>query len=251
MKKQPLKLPKIAGLRFRFFIIAAVIFFIGWLAVTSVVKTLKTLDYFKIKEVIVSQPDIVNFPYLKGQNIFSVDLKKEAGYIFELYPNYKRIKIIRILPNRLFINFISRKAVGWIKLYRYFAVDEEGVLFDMSMLPQMDSPIILGLETKLFAPKVGRRYNLKELALALEIISQIRRSGPLKDYKVITVDVTHPAAAAFFIWGGLEIKVGQDNLKDKIAALNILLTQIKNDLANIRYIDLRFKEAVVKFKDGR
>jgi hypothetical protein len=46
-----------------------------------------------------------------------------------------------------------------------------------------------------------------------------------------------------------EIRIGNDNIKQKVSALNALFTQLMNDPGNIRYIDLRFKEPVIKFRD--
>jgi hypothetical protein len=47
----------------------------------------------------------------------------------------------------------------------------------------------------------------------------------------------------------LEVKIGQDNVKERIAILSGVIAQSRNDLANIKYIDLRFKDTVIKFND--
>jgi hypothetical protein len=49
----------------------------------------------------------------------------------------------------------------------------------------------------------------------------------------------------------LELKIGQDGIRDKIGVLGDLLQQLEKDLSNIRYIDLRFKEPAIKFKDAK
>jgi hypothetical protein len=46
----------------------------------------------------------------------------------------------------------------------------------------------------------------------------------------------------------LEVKISQEDLKNKIAILGGLLVASKDELGNIRYIDLRFKEYVIKPK---
>ncbi len=167
-----------------------------------------------------------------------------------MYPSYKKIRVIRILPNRLFVDFIKRKPLAYIKLYRYFCVDEDMVLFDASgQLEEKDLPVILGLDTKIFGPKSGKIYNIKELALALNIIKEVRRNKMSKVYAIDRIDVTNLSNASFFILNVLEIRVGQDDIKDKIDILNSLLIQLKNDFGNIKYIDLRFKEPVIKLKD--
>jgi len=234
-------------------IIIILIIFLGALfTVRNLLKLFKTSDYFKIKDIIIfSEENIVDLSYLKGENIFTVDLQKEAGYLMEQYPIYRKISLVRILPNRISINFIKRKPVAIIKLYRYFYVNEEAILFDMpEELENQDLPLILGLETKIFGPKIGRRYNIKELTIALNIIKELNLNRALKDYKIKRIDVANLSNASFTI-KELEIKLDAYNIKDKFNILAGLLNQLKNDLNNIKYIDLRFKEPVIKLNEAK
>ncbi|MBI4972389.1 MAG: hypothetical protein HZA27_01055 [Candidatus Omnitrophica bacterium] len=225
---------------------------------------LRQLDFFKIKEVILKKDVRADLSYLKGQNIFTLDLSKESRYILQSYPTYKKIRLVRILPDRLFVDFVKRVALAQVKLYRYFCVDEDAVLFDGEL--QEELPLIVGLETKIFGPKLGRKYNVKELELALNIIKEIRRNRILKKCSIKKIDVTTTSNAAFFLPlpakaqgqvkvkkvaspAAIEIKIGEDRLRDKVNFLSTLLVQVRKDLANIKYIDLRFKEPVIKFND--
>jgi len=227
-------------------------------------RTLKTSDYFKIKGIIASKPgEGINFSYLVGRNIFNLDLKKESGYISELYPDYKNVRLVRILPNHLYIGFTERQPLAYVKLYRYFFADSDLVLFNVPRgEEERELPVIVGLETKIFGAKPGKRYNIKELALAMDIIKEAKINNALKKYKIKRVDVANPANTAFFLQLSdypkgfsttvpeiLEVRIGQGDTSDKIRILGDLFIQLKNDLGNIKYIDLRFKEPVVKFKD--
>lgn len=246
-------------------IFLASLFFIGYIW-----KTMRTASYFQIKDIIVREADITGPTYLKGRNIFSVDLRSESRYLLETYPIYRKVKLVRVLPNRIFVDFIKRNPIAFLKLYKYFALDEEGVLFYALSEPQeLELPVILGLETKIFGPKPGRRYNIKELALALNIIREVRANKILRNYKIKKIDVTNPAQTSIFILlqrqpldyskgqmlisveDLLEVKIGQDDIKDKVVILTGLITQEKFNLASIKYIDLRFKEPVIKLKDAK
>lgn len=247
-------------------IIVIIVFVVAGFVIGYLGKTLRTLDYFRIKEIMVNEGESDEFSYFKGRNIFSIDLKKESIYISELYPSYKKIRLIRVLPSRIFVDFIKRRPLAYIKLYRYLCVDDDQVLFDVPPeLQELDLPLILGLETKIFGPKSGKKYNIRELALGLDIIRELNNNKALKDYKLKTVDVASLANASFFLQGplppanytqrqvtigqvGTEVRVGQDDIKGRINILSTLLGQIKKDWGNIRYIDLRFKEPVIKFK---
>jgi hypothetical protein len=159
-----------------------------------------------------------------------------------------------------------------VKLYKYFAVDKNGVLFytpdcwQQAKDPEL--PVILGLETKIFGPKPGKRYDLKELTLALNLLSEAGKNKVLKDYPVKKIDVINPANTEIFIslppktlgYSGtgaitksenLQIKIGQDNIEAKVSLLAGLIAQERLNLDKIKYIDLRFRESVIKLKDAK
>lgn len=226
-------------------IFLTVFFIIGYLD-----RILRNSEYFKIKDIVAKGVDSIDLSNFKGRNIFMLNLQEESNRLSALYPTYKRIRLIKVLPNRLFVDFISRKPLGIVKLYRYFCVDEDAALFDVpAQLQELDLPLILGLDTKIFGPKPGRIYNIKELNLALDIIKEVDKNRNLKDYKIKIIDVANLTNASFFLNEGLEIKLGGDDIRNKINILSSLLIQIKSEQRNIKYIDLRFKEPVIKFKN--
>jgi hypothetical protein len=224
---------------------------------------LSRAGYFTVKDVLTRNADAVNLSYLKGKNIFTIDLDKEAGYIAEMYPNYSRVRLARVFPDRIFVDFIKPKPVAEVKLYRNFVVDEDAVLFYPAADGQVTGlPIIIGLETRIFGPKPGKRYNIPELILALNIIREIKNNRAFKDYSIKKINVANTSNASIFFPLALtpadiqaakkpqelEVKISQEDLKNKIAILGGLLVASKDELGNIRYIDLRFKEYVIKPK---
>jgi len=243
---------------------------------------LKNLAYFKVRDIYTSEtkglgplhssvvssgPGAIDLSYLVGKNIFSLDLQKESLYISELYPNYKKVRLVRILPNRLFIDFIRRNPVACVRLYRDFCVDESLFLFD---LPQQVKgaalPVIAGLSAKIAGPRAGRRYAIRELSLAVEIAREVKANRGLDNFTLKRIDAGSLDTASFllhreYIWQGaavpdspaayVEVKIGQSAIRDKVRLLNGVLTQMKKDSAAIQYIDLRFKEPVIKFRDAK
>jgi hypothetical protein len=227
-------------------------------------------DYFKITEIVTRQANLAQLSYLKGKNIFSLNLKEESGYLLNAYPDCSRVRLVRILPNRIFVDFIRRKPIALVKLYRYFAVDDEGVFFLTEDKPEeLELPVISGLETKIFGPKPGKRFNTKELLVALSIIKEVGGNNLLKDYKIKRLDLSNLSDASIFIslpprqqdyskgrlakkaGGVLEVKISQSNIKDKINIFAGLISQLNKDLSNIAYIDLRFREPVIKYRDAK
>lgn len=242
-------------------------FIVGYIWMKSRVS-----DSFRIKEIITKGSSAADLSYLKGRSIFILDLKKESEYILESYPDYSKINLVRVLPSRLFVDFVERSPVALVKLYKYFALDNEGFLFNIPGQPEeLDLPVILGLETKIFGPKAGKSYNIREVSFALDTIREIKKNKILKNYKIKKFDVATRANAAVFFSlpqakaapnpagrrdrvapeALLEVRLGADNMEDKIAILGGIFAEGKFDLNNIKYIDLRFKGAVVKNKDAK
>ena len=267
MKKRKVKLP------FKFIITGLFIIVSVCFAGIYLWGVFKNADFFKVKEIMVRGANIDkdNLSYLMGRNIFDINLKRESRSILEAYPDYSRVDLVRVLPGRLVADFVSRQPLALIKLYKYFAVDKDSVLFDAPVCAEgTDLPIITGLETKIFGPKAGRQYNIKELDLALSIIREMRLNRLLKRCRIKRIDVKNIVETSLFIplnaklfpalnnnKGNiapellLEVKLGQDNVKEKVVILAGLLLQTKSDLADTKYIDLRFKEPVMKPKEKK
>ncbi len=241
-------------------IIIAVVFLLLLFGASAVSGILRNAHYFRIREVIAPRDTDVDLSYLKGENIFALDLRKESRYILEQNPLYRSVRLIRIPPNRLYVELTRRRPAALVKLYRIFSVDQEGVLFAApGDLRDTDLPMITGLETKIFGPQVGRKYSNRELNAALNTIKAFRVNRVLRFYKIKRIDVAYPNNFSVFIslpqdtetplW--MEIKLGDEGLKGKMNILANVLMQSKNDLPNMRYIDLRFKDPVIKLKESR
>jgi cell division septal protein FtsQ len=223
-------------------------------------EAVKKWNYFRIRSVVFSRSASLDLSYLKGKNLFELDMKKESGYISGLYPNCKSVRLIRILPNRLFVEFITRQPIACIKLYRYFCVDEDMHLFEPSGQGQeQEFPVITGLETKIFGPRIGMKCNSRELSIALGIIKQARKNKVLRYFRIKRIEMIDSGSISLFLIvplrnkapaspDGLEIKLGGE-IKENLSILSSLLVHLHSDWNNLKYIDLRFKEPVIKFND--
>ncbi|MFH0855713.1 MAG: hypothetical protein V1869_04315 [Candidatus Omnitrophota bacterium] len=239
-------------------------------------RVITASEYFQVKDILSKEALNVDLSYLKGRNIFSLNLPKEAAAISRACPDCSHIRIARVIPNRIFVELIKRKPIAFIKLYRYFAVDEDGYIFSSLIQPedpnlsgvQPNLPVITGLETRIFGPKPGTKYENRELSVALSILKETARNPVFKNYRIqkiniagindITVQI--PISQAQPVYSGwkapgkiefLEVKIGQGNISDKVAIMSGLINQEKQNISNIKYIDLRFNEPVIKFKEDR
>lgn len=263
MKKNKLKIPL---KKIRLYVILLVVLtltgFYAW-------RFLRTLDQFKITDVWTQDDRQFDFSYLKGKNILALDLRQESAKILQFFPECKRVRIVRILPNRIYIDLIQRKPLALVKLYKYFGLDEDRVLFEVPVGDDamgLGLPIITGMDTKIFGPKVGRKYDIKELEVALRIIEEAKRNRFLRDCKIRKIDAPHTTHISVFIIPGpadfdymdstlrnegLEVKLSSDKVRFKIGMLASLMVAAKKEWNNIKYIDLRFREPVIKLRDTR
>jgi hypothetical protein len=244
-------------------ILLALCFILGYIW-----RILTTAEYFRVKDIVSKEVLSVDLSYLKGKNIFELNLPQEAANIAGGCPDCSRIRLARVLPDRIFVELIKRKPLAFIKLYRYFAIDEDGFIFQSTLEPDNAGlPVITGLETKVFGPKPGKRYASSELSAALLILKEAAQSRLLNNYKIqklnvggvnditVQIPIQQGSQASYAGWQApkknefLEIKFGQGNIRDKVVIMAGLINQEKRNLGSIKYIDLRFNEPVIKFKD--
>lgn len=258
MKKQKFKLP-IKIILIPAIILLAISFIIGY-----ILKTLTTSDFFVVKQVVVRNSG-ASFDYLKGRDIFSLDLRLESQKAFSGCPDCRRVRFARVLPNCIFVDFVKRHPVALVKFYKNFAIDEQGIFFYSSpAIEESGLPVIYGLETKIFGPKPGIKYNLAEINLALNIIKEFKANKAFQGFTLKRIDVAVAGSAGFFLllpkqvvdyarvnpgaeWLGFQVLTGENNIREKMMVLGGLVMQAAGEWADIKYIDLRFKEPVIKF----
>jgi Cell division protein FtsQ len=260
MRKQKLDLP-VKFITFLVIISLAISFIIGYIW-----KVLTHADFFTVKQVIVRNSDN-QFEYLKGRNIFSLNLNDEAWKAYLRCPDCRKVRFARVLPNCIVVDFLKRKPVALVKFYKNFAIDEQGVLFvPDEATEELELPVIYGLETKIFAPKAGVIYRRLELGLALSIINEFRVNKSFSGFTLKRIDVANPGNAGFFMllprqvanytlvgsqseWLGFEVRTGANSIREKMMILGGLVVQVRKEWGDIQYIDLRFKEPLIKLNN--
>jgi cell division septal protein FtsQ len=228
-------------------------------------RVLTTADFFAVKQILVRNSDF-QFDYLKGRNIFSLKLEQEARRAYLKCPDCRKVRLTRVLPNSLVVDFLKRKPVALVNFYRDFAIDEQGFLFEPDQTTQgLELPVIYGLETKIFAPRAGVNYRRLEFSIALSIIKEFKANRAFSGFSLKRIDVANPGSAGFFILlppasgqgqalaglapPGLEVRTGLSNIRQKMIILGGLLQQERREWGNIKYIDLRFKEPLIKLNN--
>ncbi|MDD5236768.1 MAG: cell division protein FtsQ/DivIB, partial [Candidatus Omnitrophica bacterium] len=212
----------------------------------AVCNFLKGSDYFKIKDIVVIN-NYVDFPTLKGINIFSLNLKNVSQAIQNKCPDQKLVRVSKVMPNRLIIEFQKRVPLAAVRLDRLYFFDSQGILFEMPQETTASAyPMITGL--KISNPRLGVKYNLKDLDDALRLVIQSARLGLSGRYPIKMIDVSNPDYLTFSILNNLKIKIPNDGMQEKLSVFISLISQVNMDLNRVEYIDLRFKDPTIKLK---
>jgi cell division septal protein FtsQ len=212
--------------------------------------------------------------YLKGRNIFSIDLDTEADRISRKYPSFKKVRLIRVPPDRVFVSLATRASIAQVKLgSSVYSLSEDLVFFEPFKGEAGDAlPLITGLERKLRSPVMGRRYPYRDLMIGVEVIKAVQVHKGLQGYRVRRIDlsnlnditfalarpaevpaVTVPGAAEAAPDAGtdlLEVKISQEHLRNKLRLLSELFLQLKAAADTIKYVDMRFSDPVIKLKEA-
>lgn len=178
-------------------------------------------------------------------NIFKVNLNELASRIKELHPEVKEAVVTRQLPDRLLIKLKRREPVAEIEVYgKFYKVDKEGfILPDYSKTMHPELPDIIGVRSSRILKSLLGVCDSKRLKEALNLLSLLKDENSLESYRITKIDVSNYRNVTFSIEDKIEIKLGRDNFKQKLNALNESLPSIRLD--EVTYIDLRFDDITI------
>ncbi|RJO65627.1 MAG: hypothetical protein C4540_00570 [Candidatus Omnitrophota bacterium] len=208
---------------------------------------------FTVTDILAKEDNAAQFEYLKGRSIFGIDISRESAYLAKVYPQYRTIEIYKMFPGTLFIDFLRRTPIAAIKLPQgYYCVDENLIVFEAPLqLEKENLPVITGLEKRMSALAVGHRYESLELKLAVAIIQEIKNSESLRKITIKEIDVSQSGYVSLLSPDVPEVRFSRGFIGDKIKIFAGLCNQTTGELQSIDYIDLRFQEPVLKYKNAR
>ncbi len=230
-----------------------VLFFIlivGLWAYRNAEQFLQTAPLFRIKDV--TSDANVQFlqakvlSQIKGQNIFSVDLKKLHRNIRALYPQVYDLRVERRFPDTIYVDAKRRDAFAQILVKQnYLTIDDQGIVIFIDRKPVSSLPLIKNAKLDKLRITLGAKLSMPEVTTAIETIQAFKNNASLNKYPISDVDVGALSKTSFFIGSELQIILDQNDIDQKLDMLALLITQKKLNFREVKYIDLRFKEPVV------
>ncbi|MBF0504713.1 MAG: FtsQ-type POTRA domain-containing protein [Candidatus Omnitrophica bacterium] len=245
-KKSGVNISMISVLRVIVFLIIGYVVFSGYVLALDF---LTNSPLFEVKDVMIDRSiqfiDLRVLKQLKGSNIFKVDIKKIDRQISQEYPYISQLRVVRQLPDRIMI--LAKKREPLLQIYfkgRFLLVDREGVALYYSagsaVLPQVQ-----GIPLERTRVVLGTHIRSKELKAAVDILNMFGLSVNLKRWKIMSMEVGNLSKIDLAFGDNKHVILDQDDTKDKIDLLQMLIAGNKIDLNKVKYIDLRFKEPVI------
>ncbi len=231
-------------------VVIIILFFTGPKIYNFILNT----PYFQIKDIRIeglqtlSQSQVLDFSGLHlGENIFKINLKKTKSKI-ESCPIVKYVKISRNWPNSILINVKERMPIGLIKRDdQLYGLDEERVIFKLiSEDPVIRLPLITGINNDLVIGKIKDNFRLNTAVNLLEEFLNV--ALPISD-QILIIDLSDIEYIILETKNCGKIRLGNIDfnvLRKKLKQLCCVLEDIKEKTMTVEYIDLRFKNIVVK-----
>ncbi len=211
-------------------------------------------DYFTVKEVEILRVEekgavadsSVRLQLEKGINIFKLSLKGCQRQIEQVHPEFKNIKVNRVLPDKIIVFFQKRIPVCQVKSRGFYLVSKDAVVLpNPKSRAQAGLPTVTGVYINESKLPSDRRLRSAAMHRALDLIQQIKHTEFSKNYKIAEIDVYDKYNPIIQLENGIQIKIGKRNFVKIEPALNEVLDDLESKGLRPKSIDLRFDDIVV------
>jgi len=240
------KLKKIRIYIYKIFIIL-VFFILIILSLYYLVKYfLDNSNIFLIKNIKAREEFKKELEYLKYKSLLNVDIKDVYFKIYRNHPEYKEIFIIKEFPSSIRIDIKLREPFCQLELGNFYILDKEGFVIDIRD-NQLKDVILIKFNSFKYPLKKCFKINDSNLNTAFKLIDEINKNNFIKKLPIKFIDITNPLEICFFIDNTKIILT--ENFKKKLEILeDILISELKNDLKSVDYIDLRFDKVYISYR---
>ncbi|MFH1239050.1 MAG: FtsQ-type POTRA domain-containing protein [bacterium] len=183
----------------------------------------------------------------KGENIFKTDLS-DLKKNLENLPSVKRVTVYRRLPSAVVIKITERMPLGLLNREgALYALDEDGNLFKVAQENSgLRLPVITGFESDIAGGKIK---NVPRLNTALALMKELLTVELPVAGELLGVDLTDQGNVVLQTRNYGRITLGEinfDGLRGRLKKLTCVLEDIRLKAMGIEYIDMRFKNIVIK-----
>jgi cell division protein FtsQ len=162
------------------------------------------------------------------------------------HPWVEKVRIQKQLPNRVRIEVIERKPIAVICGKQNFGIDADGYLLPGIRIEEVRNLPLITVADNIIASSPDR-LTTPAMANALFAIQYIRNNNPLFMKEISELNIVSPDNLIIYtLHEGTEIRLGKDNLEDRLVKLQQVWEIVKQQQLVEEYIDLRFdKQGIV------
>lgn len=182
----------------------------------------------------------------RGENLLQLDLVNVQQVIKRNHPEFKEVRVRRVLPNRVEVLLKRRTPVAQVLFSRFIQVDKDLVMLPGSATaPFRNLTIIEGAPIPRAGLAVGVTLEDDSTRKALRLMDIIKQTNILRKHVLTKIDITDPKNIILFVDGIIEIRMGGSHFVERLKILDQTLRTVELNPSKISYIDLRFDDIVV------
>jgi cell division septal protein FtsQ len=181
-----------------------------------------------------------------NENLITLDLGAIQQVIKRKHPEFKEVRVSRVLPNRVEVLLKRRTPVAQVLFSNYVQVDKDLVILPASAaVPFKNLTVIEGSSLPRAGLVVGAVIQDERTKKAIKLADLVKRSNLLRRHLLTKVDIADPRNISLYVDTSIEIRIGDSHILDRLKLLDQTLKTLELDRTKIRYIDLRFDDVVV------
>lgn len=185
----------------------------------------------------------------RGENLLQLDLVNVQQVIKRNHPEFKEVRVRRVLPNRVEVLLKRRTPVAQVSFSRFVQVDKDLVVLPGSASsPFRNLTVIDGAVIPREGLVVGVTLTDETTRKALKLMEIIKRTNILRKHSLTKIDIHDPKNISLYVDGLIEIRIGGNHFIERLKILDQTLRTLELNPAKINYIDLRFDDIVVGSK---
>ena len=177
----------------------------------------------------------------KGESLINLNLVNVQQVIKTKHPEFKEVRVRRVLPNRIEVVLRRRTPVAQVAFSRYVQIDKDLVILPgSSPTPFKNLIVVEGVPIPRQGLYVGATLKDSVTKKALTLATLIVQSPINEKYVLTKIDVSDPRNMSFYLDHAVEVRIGNSHFADRLKILTQALKSIDLDVSKISYIDLRF-----------
>ena len=231
--------------------------FVGFALFFGIRGAIQADPYFKVERVSVYPSGVLSNAEYKllehtilGKNFFSVNLQPLSRQL-EKNLMVKKAEVVRALPNEVKIFLTERKPIFEVQLKLkgvFYGIADDRVVVEAKDRPKRGLLVVHDYDSVANQYQVGSFYDEDRYLLILGLLKKLREMAVLQEERVIGAKIDRMGGICLILADGVEIILGKrielsDNLKTVLGSL-----LGSSERRNIRYIDLRYQDVIVKRK---